>query len=289
MTAEKRIGLGFWPMPVKAFGHTDLGKSRKTNEDDYLYHRLRQQPEIGAPPAHLAAVADGIGGHFGGEVASGLAIRILEDNLSRALAEPDKTRDHQQILKACFEEVNREIFSRAAQDDRLAGMGSTMVAVLLKGGKASVANVGDCRAYIYRDGSLSQITRDHNWKEEQLRAGSMPEAEILNSPLRNLVTRSLGFEADVEVDTFEVEMLDREYLLLCSDGLYKPLAKREIAKAFKRKKTPEKICRGLVRKAFRKGGQDNITAVVLQFLARSEGEEEKVNFSDTVKLTASAG
>lgn len=276
-------------MPVEAFGHTDLGKVRKTNEDDYLYRQLDKQPDVGTPPLHLAAVADGIGGHFGGEVASGLAIRILKESLSRALADPDKARDHRQILKACFEQVNREIFRQAAQDERLTGMGSTMVAVLLKGRKALLANVGDCRAYIYRDSSLAQITYDHNWKEEQLRAGDMPEAEILHSPLRNLVTRSLGFEADVDIDTFEVEMLDRDYLLLCSDGLYKPLAKREIAKAFRGKKTPEEICRGLVRKAVRKGGQDNITAVVLQLRAASEGEAEKVSLSDTVKLTAPTG
>jgi protein phosphatase len=276
-------------MPVEAFGHTDLGKMRKTNEDDYLYRLLDQQPVVGTPPLHLAAVADGIGGHFGGEVASALAIKVLRESLSRALADPDIARDYRQMLKACFEQVNREIFHQASHDDRLTGMGSTMVAVLIKDRKALVANVGDCRAYICRDGSLAQITSDHNWKEEQLRAGNMPEAEILHSPLRNLVTRSLGFEADVDIDTFELEMLDRDYLLLCSDGLYKPLAKRKIAKAFGGKKTPEKICRRLIRKAVRKGGQDNITAIVLHLGAAGEGEAEKVSLSDTVKLTVPTG
>jgi protein phosphatase len=276
-------------MPVEAFGHTDVGRARKTNEDDYLYRRLDQPPDLGSPPLHLAAVADGIGGHLGGEIASALAIRVLRESLCRALEAPDKARDYRQILKACFEQVNREIFRQASQDERLLGMGSTMVAVLIKEGKALVANVGDCRAYIYHDGSLAQITHDHNWKEEQLRAKNIPEAQILQSPLRNLVTRSLGFEAEVEVDTFEVEMLDRDYLLLCSDGLYKPLAERKIAKAFGGKKAPEAICRRLIRKAVRKGGQDNITAVVLHLRAAGNGKAEEASLSDTVKLSVPTG
>ena len=276
-------------MPVKAFGHTDCGKVRKTNEDDYLYQRLDLPPDVGTQPLHLAAVADGIGGHFGGEVASALAVKALRESLSLALAEPDKARDYQHLLKGCFEQVNREIFHQASLDARLTGMGSTMVAVLINEHKAVVANVGDCRAYIHRDGALAQITNDHNWREEQLRAGKIPEAEILHSPLRNMVTRSLGFEAAVDVDLFEVPMLDRDFLLLCSDGLYKPLAPREIARAFRRKKSPEEICRRLVRKAVRKGGQDNITAIVLHFRAAGQGEAKKVALADTVKFAVPNG
>ena len=276
-------------MPVEAFGHTDCGKVRIANEDDYLYHRFDLPPETGTPHLHLAAVADGIGGHLGGQVASALAVKVLIESLSLALAEPDKARDYRHLFKACIERVNQEIFRQASLDARLTGMGSTMVAALLKGHKALVANVGDCRAYLHRDGALTQITQDHNWKEEQLRARKIPEAEILYSPLRNMVTRSLGFEAAVDVDLFELEMVEDDYLLLCSDGLYKPLVNRKIAKAFKGRKTPEEICRGLVRKAVRKGGQDNITAVVLQLRAGREGKAENVSLSDTVKLRVPIG
>ena len=276
-------------MPVEAFGHTDRGKVRKANEDDYFYRRLDPSPETRSPALHLAAVADGIGGHFGGEVASALAVKVLRECLSLAAADPGKAPHDRHLLKSCIERVNREIFRQASLDESLTGMGSTMVAVLVREKKALVANVGDCRAYLCRNGILNQITHDHNWKEEQLRAGKLPEAEILHSPLRNMVTRSLGFEAAVEVDLFEVGLRDLDYLLLCSDGLYKPLAPREIAGAFGRKKPPEKVCRRLVRKAVRQGGQDNVTAVVLRF--REDGEERagKTVLGDTIKLDIPAG
>lgn len=276
-------------MPVEAFGHTDRGKVRKANEDDYLYRRIDLPPGIGSPPLHLAAVADGIGGHFGGEVASALAVKVLRECLSLALSDPDRARDERRLLKVCFEKVNREIFRQASLDSSLTGMGSTMVAVLIREEKALVANVGDCRAYLCRDGALTQITQDHNWKEEQLRAGKMPEAEILHSPLRNMVTRSLGFEAAVDVDLFDVSLRDRDYLLLCSDGLHKALAPRELAGAFGRRKSAEKACRRLIRKAVRQGGHDNITAVVLRFREAGDGEAEKSIFGDTIKLDFPAG
>jgi serine/threonine protein phosphatase PrpC len=276
-------------MPVEAFGHTDRGKVRKANEDDYLYRRLDLPPETGSPPLHLAAVADGIGGHFGGEVASALAVKVLRESLSLAVADSGDSRSDRHLLKDCIEQVNREIFRRSSLDESLTGMGSTMVAVLIRTDKALVANVGDCRAYLFRGGALTQITRDHNWKEEQLRAGKLPEAEIIHSPLRNMVTRSLGFETAVEVDLFDVPMRDGDYLLLCSDGMYKPLSLRDLAGAFRRNKSPEKVCRRLVRKALRQGGQDNITAVVLRFRGTGDGEAGRRVFGDTIKLPSPSG
>ncbi|MGB7296192.1 MAG: protein phosphatase 2C domain-containing protein, partial [Candidatus Aminicenantales bacterium] len=235
-------------------------------------------------PQYLAAVADGMGGHAGGDVASRLAIEILKEFLTRSPEKAGPGTDYRTVLKVCFEDINRRVFSRAAQDDHLSGMGSTMVAALVGERKALVANVGDCRAYLYRDRSLSRITRDHNWKEEQLRAGKLAEEQILNSPLRHLVTRSLGFEAEVEADTFDLEMRDGDYLLLCSDGLYKSLDERTLVRFFKRKKAPDRICRRLIRKACRKGGQDNITAVVLRVRGRNKNDKEKTTLSDTVKV-----
>jgi protein phosphatase len=274
-------------MPVEAFGHTDRGKVRKANEDDYICRRL-DLPQTGSPPLHLAAVADGIGGHSGGEVASALAVRVLRECLSLAVADPGETRGDRNVLKRCVEQANQEIYRQSSLDESLVGMGSTLVAALIKGNKALLANVGDCRAYLCRDGDLVQITHDHNWKEEQLRAGKLPETEIVHSPLRNMVTRSLGFEAAVEVDLFEVPLRDGDYLLLCSDGLYKPLALSDLSEAFGRKKSPEKVCRRLIQKAIRQGGQDNVTAVVLRFHKAGEGDDEKSVFGDTIKIDSPA-
>jgi protein phosphatase len=285
MSSGERNGPGDRLMPVDAFGHTDIGKARKTNEDDYLCRALDGPPEGRGFPQYLAAVADGMGGHSGGSVASGLAIGILRECFSRTSANVSPEADCREVLQVCFEDINRQVFSRAARDERLIGMGATMVAALVGETKALVLNVGDCRAYLYRDRSLSRITRDHNWKEEQLQAGKLAESQILNSPLRHLVTRSLGFEAEVEADSFELEMKDGDYLLLCSDGLYKSLDERNLARFFRRNKAPDRICRRLIRTACRKGGQDNITAVVLRVKGRDKSGKEVTTLSDTVKVT----
>jgi serine/threonine protein phosphatase PrpC len=271
-------------MPIAVFGHTDIGRVRETNEDDYLCLELGLRREGTGPSLYLAAVADGIGGHAGGEIASALAIQTLRDRFIGSSDGSVSGTDHIEVLKACLEEINSRVYARASQDEQFVGMGSTMVAALVQEKRAVIANVGDCRAYRFRDGQWLRITRDHNWHEEQLQKGELTESEILQSPLRNLVTRSLGFEPKVEVDAFEVDVRPGDFLLLCSDGLYKSLTERQVAKILKGKKNLEEKCRRLIRTACRKSGRDNITAVVLHIQGGGTKPEEKRSLSDTVRI-----
>jgi serine/threonine protein phosphatase PrpC len=266
-------------MFIQAFGHTDIGKERVQNEDSYLCLQISSTPSV-----HLAAVADGMGGHSGGEIASSLAIEALKKRAFSALPGQHSSEEMRSFLEDSFQEANREIFDMASREERLVGMGTTLVGSLLFEGKAHVANIGDSRAYHFKDRILTQITRDHTWKADQIRLNSISEEEIYESPFKNMVTRSLGFDSEVMVDIFDVDVGDNEYLLLCSDGLYNPLSSEKIGKIFIRHKTPKKICLKLVQSACQKGGQDNITAVVIQARKVSPAEREKYSVKDTVKL-----
>ncbi len=255
-------------MLIEAFGHTDIGKERLENEDRYacLQFSFPSTDEMQEPVAsfYLAAVADGMGGHSGGDIASSMAIEILRERALSLQQDENPAADLRTFLENSFHEANRKIYQLANQEERLAGMATTLVASILFRGKACIANIGDSRAYLFRDQTLTRITRDHTWKEEQLRLNSVSEDVLYESPFQNLVTRSLGFDPEVIVDIFEVDLQDDDYLLLCSDGLYNPIPAEKICKIFNRHKTAEKICKKLIQFACQKGGQDNITAVVVQ-------------------------
>jgi len=275
-------------MFIEAFGHTDIGKERLQNEDSYVCIQFSLSPSKDQPESidsvYLAAVADGMGGHSGGEIASSMAIDTLREKAFSSLRDENPSPEMRSLLEDSFQEANRKIFQLASQEERLVGMGTTLVASLLFKGKAFIANIGDSRAYLYRHQTLNQITRDHTWRAEQLKNNSISEEEIYESPFQNMVTRSLGFDSDLVVDIFEVDLQDEDYLLLCSDGLYNPVSSEKILKIFKRHKTAEKICKKLIQSACQKGGQDNITAVVVQLRDILPKDRKKPSVKDTVKL-----
>ncbi len=247
------------------FGHSDIGPKRATNEDNYLCLDLApRMPQVEAPAA-LFIVADGVGGQAGGGVASGLAVEALKAFLLGRLADAPLAPDWRSLLVEAFREANRKILAKIEEDVDLSGMGTTLVAALVFGGAAFVANVGDSRAYHVRAGEIVQVTQDHSWVAEQKRIRAMSEWELSRSPFRHMITRSLGFEAEVRTDVFKVDLADRDFLLLCSDGLYSVMPDREILRVFMRSSDPEKICRRLLRSAERGGSRDNITAVVARW------------------------
>ncbi len=238
-------------------GSSDIGRQRDLNEDSFL------SVEILPGPAYLLAVADGIGGHSAGEVASAAAVETLRAVVAERLAAganpPGGLAD---VLREAFGRANAEVFRRASSLDHLNGMGTTLVAVLAAGGRAVAANVGDSRLYLVRDGALTQITVDHSWAAEQVRSKLMDEADVRRSPFRNVVTRSIGAAEAPAVDTFPLDLLPGDRLLLASDGLFGPLGEKGLLKSFRRRRKPESACRALVRAANKAGGRDNITAVV---------------------------
>ncbi|MEO8522050.1 MAG: PP2C family serine/threonine-protein phosphatase [Acidobacteriota bacterium] len=243
---------------------TDPGLRRTSNEDSYA-----TRADVG-----LFVVADGMGGHVAGEVASRVAVEAIEAFVEET-AVVDKNRTwpfpfdpslslEANRLKAAFRLANRRIASAIADSQDLRGMATTASAVLIGKASASVGHVGDSRVYVLKDGALSQITHDHSWVEEQVRAGTLTPTAARQHPWRNVVTRALSGGEDPEVDVVEVEPAPGERYLLCSDGLFGVVPDDRIAAILGETGVPlENICRGLIDAANEAGGPDNITALVL--------------------------
>jgi serine/threonine protein phosphatase PrpC len=244
---------------------TDPGLRRTSNEDSYS-----TRPDVG-----LFVVADGMGGHVAGEVASRVAVEAIEAFIEET-AGADKNRTwpfpfdpslslEANRLKAAFRLANRRIASAIADSQDLRGMATTASAVLMGKESASVGHVGDSRVYVLRQGTLAQITHDHSWVEEQVRAGTLTPSAARQHPWRNVVTRALSGGEDPEVDVTEVTPVPGERYLLCSDGLFGVVADDRIAEILGQSGVSlETICRGLVDAANKAGGPDNITALVLE-------------------------
>lgn len=243
-------------LEIEACGRTDTGRKRDHNEDDFLCLDLRGR-SADADSDWLLAVADGIGGHIGGAQASAAAVRVLQE----AFPLGGKAGSSRDTLFAACRAANAEIFRTAAGIPGSAGMGTTLVAALVRPDRAFIINVGDSRAYVVRDQAAFPVTRDHSWIAEQKAIGDLTEADIQRSPFRRMVTRSLGYEDKVQIDGFEVELERGDTLLLCSDGLYGPVPERILGRAFRRSADLPRICERLIRLANRRGGPDNITAV----------------------------
>jgi protein phosphatase len=221
---------------------TDIGRVRERNEDSVLVR----------PP--LFIVADGMGGHRGGDVASQLAVETMERLVD----------DERGSLADHVRQANQAVFDRASADQGLSGMGTTLTAVRLDGDAVELAHVGDSRAYLLRAGTLSKLTTDHTLVERMLRAGEITEAEAEVHPHKNVMTRALGTEADIDVDERSVALEDGDRLLLCSDGLTGMVTEDQVQAILEASPTPQDAAERLVRAANRAGGVDNISVVVLE-------------------------
>jgi len=248
-------------MIISARGQTDVGRKRDHNEDSFLV-----DDELG-----LFIVADGMGGHAGGGTASRLAVETIQQRL-RAARDGDPApfgRDDpleesplRETLREAVEGACRSIWQAAQVDPSLAGMGTTVTAVLASGRNTFVAHVGDSRCYLVRRGRIYQVSEDHSLVNEQLKAGAITADEARHSRFRNIITRSVGFEADVTVDMmgFEVESGDR--LVVCCDGLSNQVEDQEILEVVADVPLDEAAGR-LIDLANERGGEDNITVVVI--------------------------
>jgi protein phosphatase len=244
---------------------SDPGLRRASNEDSY-----RSRPDIG-----LFVVADGMGGHVAGEVASRVAVEAIEGFIEETTG-ADKNRTwpfpfeptlslEANRLKAAFRIANRRIAATIADAQDLRGMATTASAILLGSQSACVAHVGDSRVYVLRPDGLCQLTADHSWVEEQVRAGTLSATAARQHPWRNVVTRALSGGEDPEVDVTEIEPQPGDRYLLCSDGLFSVVADERIAEILgSRDATLEQCCARLIDAANSAGGPDNITALILQ-------------------------
>jgi len=240
------------------------GRKRRHNEDAYVC----------APP--LFAIADGMGGARAGEVASNLAAAALQTG--------DVDGGGQERVAALIQAANQSVYERSSRDAEVAGMGTTMTVALVEGAIITFGHVGDSRAYVLRDGTLEQLTDDHSLVAELVRGGKLSAEEAEHHPQRSVITRALGTDPDVDVDTFTVEARNGDVFVLCSDGLTDMVGDAEIGEVLgEPRESLREAAEDLVRRANRAGGQDNIT--VIAFEMTDEPEPDEQTLEQTVEQT----
>jgi protein phosphatase len=247
-------------MNIKIGAQSDVGKVRQENEDAWIV-----RPDLG-----LYIVADGMGGHAGGQVASQLAVETVvsevikqQEALREAITEPiNENSLVAQIFGKTVQVASEAVFLRAKQDPSLAGMGTTLTAVLILNQNMLVAHVGDSRCYLLRESLLLQITDDHSLVNEQIKAGILSASQARVSRFKNIITRAVGFEPNIAVDTFATVLQDHDQILICSDGLSNLLDDTEMGRVLQEHE-PEHACHELIEWANSRGGDDNITVICL--------------------------
>ena len=257
----------------RASGLSDVGVIRSHNEDCFDIE----------PDLKVFVVADGMGGHSHGEIASRIAVEAIRDVIART-ADEDATlpfeldprlRRHANRLKAAIRIAHDRVLKAIRQDSALHGMGTTVVGLILDGESAAIAHVGDSRCYRLRDGKLELLTQDHTWVNEQVVAGFLSEEQARVHPLKNVVTRALGGDADVEVDVREWRVAPGDLFLLCSDGLTTMLNDRDILDRLRGEEPLADACGRLVRDANSRGGYDNVSVVLVRIDDEDGGAEDE--------------
>jgi protein phosphatase len=247
---------------LTSYGSTDVGLLRTHNEDCFIVDDGDQ----------VYVLADGMGGHNHGEVASKIAVNTIRDYLVEALDNNDSTlplgydsnlRRHSYSLKRSIHTAHDKVLKAIREDGTLLGMGTTVVGALHQDDVLTIAHVGDSRGYRLRDGHLELLTQDHTWVNEQVVAGYLSEEQAKSHPLKNVVTRALGGDSEVVVDVVETKVRPGDLFLLCSDGLTTMLSDEEIHERLVAEAPIEDICRRLIHDANARGGFDNITVVLL--------------------------
>jgi PPM family protein phosphatase len=234
-------------------GRTDVGRQRSANEDNFVL----------APP--FFAVADGMGGAKAGEVASAMATDVFE-------GESDSDEPAEVQLTRILREANKRIYEMAVADESHRGMGTTLTAAKVTDDQVSLAHVGDSRAYRLRDGELEQLTKDHSLVAELERSGQITPEAAEHHPQRSIITRALGPEPDVEVDTYTIPGREGDVFLLCSDGLTGMISDEEVAAIARSAESLDAAADALVRAANQSGGKDNITVVLFRLAATGRPE-----------------
>ena len=231
---------------MKVYAITDIGRVRALNEDSYYLPRQGER---------FCAVADGMGGHNAGEVASALAVQVFSEHMREVetITGP--------VLRAAVERANGEVYRAALDNEGMSGMGTTFSALAQQDGDVLLAHVGDSRIYLVRRGAILQLTTDHTLVEEMVQKGLITPREARVHPKRNIITRALGTEESVQIDIVQMGTRPGDAFFLCSDGMTNYVDEREILRtAMSEREWPEKL-KHLVSIALENGGADNITAL----------------------------
>ncbi len=236
---------------------SDIGKIRENNQDAYYASR-----DVSFP---LYIVADGMGGHKAGEVASIMARSIIEGNFLNAKEKLLNEDTIVRLIKKSIEEANTKIYLKSLENEKYKGMGTTITLAYVFENKVYIGHVGDSRAYLVRDKDIFQITEDHSFVNELLKTGSITKEEAKNHPKRNMITRAVGSRSIIEMDLIIKEYYKDDILFLCSDGLSNMLKEFEIKDVFIKEEDIQKACETLATMANNRGGYDNITIVAIKF------------------------
>jgi serine/threonine protein phosphatase PrpC len=249
---------------IVSSGLSDVGRVRTNNEDSFRI----------VEPLNLFILSDGMGGEAHGEVASAMAVDVInkfcesekEDSGATVLDEaPANISSQTRRLKGAVAQANFQIFQASQKNPEQRGMGATITALWLKDTLLSIAHVGDSRAYLLRSGNLQQLTNDHSLVAEQVRRGLITPQQAEESEMQSVLLRALGAHPEVEIDTDEVEIIPRDVLLLCSDGLTRMVTEPEIAGALQAETVPSAAAERLISLANENGGVDNVTVIVVRF------------------------
>lgn len=247
---------------MKAFLMTDVGCKRASNQDAFCHARLSSDTEF-------MVLCDGMGGHRGGNVASEIAVRAFHQMLSDRLSRPLRAKELKPILAGIIARVSRLISQTASQSPEFFGMGSTVVLAVRCGKKVCIAHVGDSRAYLYREGKLRRLTKDHSLVQEMVDRGEISPQEGESHPHRNVITRTLGYADDSEPEILISDLRREDVFLLCTDGLTSTVNDRRLTELLEQT-SPETLTSVLVAEALERGGPDNITVGILYYTGKEE-------------------
>jgi serine/threonine protein phosphatase PrpC len=250
------------PLRTEAAAATDIGLERRSNQDKFGF-----DCEL-----DLYVVCDGMGGAAGGEIASSIAVETFLGTVQKELAPPrsSSVRNTCVALQRAVAAANRAVLARASWDTRYRGMGTTLVAARVAGDTLILVNIGDSRAYLFRQGHIVQMTEDHSYVAEQVRLGLMTAAEAEASSLQSVITRAIGVELDVRPDLYTVTLKPGDTLLLTSDGLLRHVDQVELAQIVPNLlQPPDEVCQKLIDLANQRGGMDNSTCIVVRAVSDS--------------------
>ncbi len=240
---------------MRIVAKTDKGHVRDSNQDAYAVGEFSDE-------VVWAVVCDGMGGAAGGNIASALAVKVISDKINVSYREQMRDSSIKNMLDSALNAANVEVFDMAESKHELKGMGTTVVCAIVKDGQAYIAHVGDSRAYILKNGEIFQITTDHSMVQDLLDKGKITSEQALNHPNKNIITRAVGVDENIEIDFNQIDLDDDTTLLLCTDGLSNYVSNEEILELTGDGKHYAFADR-LVNKANENGGGDNITAVVI--------------------------
>jgi serine/threonine protein phosphatase PrpC len=252
-------------LPITAGKASDAGEVRELNEDVVASLEIGRSGDAGPAPRYAAVIADGMGGHSAGEVASRTAVDTFLDALLReAQTSAGDDPPEQRVVRA-FRAANEAVYRGSRASEATSGMGTTLTGVVVSGDDLHIAHVGDTRAYLLREGAVRQLTEDDSWVAEQVERGAMTEEEARSSERRNILSQALGTRPEVPIHTYHEHLAEGDVVVLTTDGLHNSVSAAEIGDVVRAGRNVQHACEDLVRLALERDGSDNISVVCIEF------------------------